>query len=190
MSKLLLIRNAAPEKDSRRPAHLWKLSESGRSSIGPLADSIRAHAPQVVISSDEPKGIETAELLAAELQVPHVVAPGLHEHDRTNVPHLRTHEFISSMALFFSKPTSNVFGSESATSVLRRVEQALREVVAEHAGKTIAVVSHAAAIAVFAAAHSNENAFQLWRSMKAPSYLVFDADTLALLERVDCLPGA
>jgi broad specificity phosphatase PhoE len=189
MSKLLLIRNAAPEKDSRRPSHLWKLSEEGKASIVPLASAIRVHGPELVVSSDEPKGVETAELLAAELRLPHEVVSGLHEHDRTNVPHLRTHEFISSMALFFSKPTLKVFGSESATSVLQRVEESLREVVADHAGKTVAVVSHAAAIAVFAAAHSDVNGFQLWRSMKAPSYLVFDADTLRLLERVDQLPG-
>lgn len=190
MPTLLLVRNAAPEKSGQKPSHLWPLSEAGRAACVPLAAALRPRGPTAILSSDEPKGIETAELVAAELRLPHAVVPGLHEHDRSNVPNLPTREFVSSMALFFAKPTQRVFGLESANQVLSRAEEALQDAVSDRPGQNLAVVTHAAVIAVVAAAHSRFDAYQLWRAMKAPSFVVLDAATLALLERVDDPLGA
>lgn len=189
MAKLLLVRNAAPEKSGHKPSHLWNLSGQGHADCIPLAAAIRPHEPTVVLSSDEPKAIETAELVAAELRLPHAVVPGLHEHDRSNVPNLPTREFISSMALFFAKPNQRVFGMESANQVLSRAEEALKDVVSERRGQNLAVVTHAAVIAAVVAAHARLDAYRLWRAMKAPSYVVLDAETWQLLERVDAVVG-
>jgi len=39
-----------------------------------------------IFSSSEPKAIETAEIIGNGLSLPVEIQPGLHEHDRSNVP--------------------------------------------------------------------------------------------------------
>src|SRR5689334_5800556 len=95
--KLILIKHASPLVIPGTPPEKWKLSDKGRESCAPLAEALRPHALAAIVASEEPKARETAELVAAQLDVPVETAPGLHEHDRSNVPHMRSGEFISHM---------------------------------------------------------------------------------------------
>ena len=45
----------------------WKLSDEGRRACVPLADEIASHSPALIITSDEPKAIETGRLVAERL---------------------------------------------------------------------------------------------------------------------------
>src|SRR5687768_11730602 len=157
MRKLILIKHAAPLVIPGTPPEKWTLSDKGRESIPALAEAVRAHAPGTIIASEEPKACETAELLGQQLGggVPVETAPGLHEHDRSNVPHRRSGEFISHMEVFFRKPTERVLGRESAVQALDRFEQAVNDAVAKHAEGNIAIVSHGTVIALFAAEHTD-----------------------------------
>ena len=181
--KLILIKHAAPLVVPGTPPERWKLSDRGRESIPALADAIRPHAPTVVVSSEEPKAKETAELLVKALGgVPVETAAGLHEHDRSNVPHMRSGEFISHVELLFRKPTERVLGRESAVVALDRFEEAVRAVVAKHADGNIAIVSHGTVIALLAAEHSDRYGFELWREMGLPSLVVFDLPAMQLAQ--------
>ena len=182
MRKLILIKHASPLVVPGTPPQNWKLSDKGRESCGPLADAVRAHAPTIIVASDEPKAKETAELVANALGVPVETAPGLHEHDRTNVPHMRSGEFISHMEVFFRKPTERVLGRESAVAALDRFEQAVNDVVAKHAEGNVAIVSHGTVIALLAAEHSDRYGFELWREMGLPSFAVFELPGFRLSE--------
>src|SRR2546429_5253264 len=99
MPKLILIKHAQPLIDATKPPEKWRLGEMGRQSCNALADAIAPHQPSIIISSQEPKASETADLVAAKLNLPHETAPDLHEHDRSNVPHMRSGEFISMIEL-------------------------------------------------------------------------------------------
>src|SRR5882724_5356260 len=112
--KLILIKHSAPLIDPRKPPEQWRLSEKGRMLCAPLADAIAQHRPSIIVSSEEPKARETAELVAAKLNVAHENAPDLHEHDRSNVPHMRTGEFISMIELMLRRPDEIVLGRETA----------------------------------------------------------------------------
>ena len=147
MPKLILIKHASPLVVPGKPPEQWRLSDQGRESCGPLAEKLRGHQPAVVVSSVEPKAIETAEFVAASLGVSHHTAPGLHEHDRSNVPHMRSGEFISMMELFFRRPDELVLGKETASEALARFSKAVDAVVSQHADQTIAIVSHGTVIA-------------------------------------------
>src|SRR6266581_9482926 len=114
MSKLILVKHAAPVVAPDVPAEQWRLSEQGRAACAPLAEALRKYAPRVVVASEEPKARETGELVARHLGVPFHTAPGLHEHDRSNVPHLRSGEFISLMEVLFRKPNQLLLGRETA----------------------------------------------------------------------------
>ena len=174
MRKLILIKHAAPLVVPGTPPEEWKLSDRGRESCAALAEAVRPHAPAVIVSSEEPKARETAELLAERLGVSVETAAGLHEHDRSNVPHMRSGEFISHVEVFFRRPTERVLGRESAVAALDRFESAVDAVVSAHPQGNLAIVSHGTVIALFAAEHSDRYGFELWREMGLPSFLVME----------------
>ena len=173
MRKLILIKHAAPQVEAGLPPEQWHLSEEGKAKCGALARAVAPLAPVVVVSSEELKAVETAQVVARELKVPHRPAPDLHEHDRSNVPQLRTAEFISMMELLFRRPHELVLGKETAVAALSRFESALDEVVMEHPEGNVAVVSHGTVIALLLEKlDRRRRGFEVWRAMKLPSLAV------------------
>src|SRR5690242_3605704 len=129
MRKLILIKHCPPEVLPEVPSERWHLSGKGKALCLPLADALKPHAPALVVSSEEPKAAETAQAVAERLKLPWRTATGLHEHDRSNVPHMRSGEFISMMELLFRKPRERVLGRETADEARDRFEDAVLDVV-------------------------------------------------------------
>jgi broad specificity phosphatase PhoE len=179
MPKLILVKHAKPVVTPGVPSEQWSLGDEGKAQALQLAEKLRAHGPQAVVASEEPKAAETGRIVANALKVPFSTAPDLHEHDRSNVPHMQTREFISYMALLFKKPGERVLGRESAAEARKRFEAALEEVAAVNPGQTLAVITHGTVIALHVAALNGEDAFGLWRRMGLPSFVVLEG------ERVD-----
>lgn len=173
--RLILVKHASPTVTPGVPPERWPLSDAGRQQCGPLADALAPFAPTAVVTSVEPKAAETGELLAGRLGVPFESAGDLHEHDRSNVPHLPSREFISLVELFFRKPAERVLGRESADEALGRFEKAVAGVVAARPGQTLVIVSHGTVIALLLAARGGGRGYDLWRKMGLPSFAVLDA---------------
>ena len=178
MSKLILIKHAAPEVVPSVPSEQWHLSEKGRASCTPLAEQMRPFNPAIIVSSTELKAVETAELVAPKLGIPHSTARDFHEHDRSNVPHMRSSEFISAMELFFRKPDELVLGRETAQRAEARFTRAVQNVLQQH--QDVAIVSHGTVIALLLARYSDRSAFQLWRELGLPSFAVLDAPDMRI----------
>jgi broad specificity phosphatase PhoE len=172
MRKLILVKHAAPQVVPGVAPEKWTLSEQGKQRCGALADALLAYQPAAVVSSLEPKAAGTGELVAGQLTLPFEAVEGLHEHDRSNVPHLPSREFISLMELFFRRPAERVLGRESAHEALRRFESAVGHVLNTHAEQTVAIVSHGTVIALFVAKYGGGKAYDLWRQMGLPSFKV------------------
>jgi broad specificity phosphatase PhoE len=92
----------------------WTLSDEGREKCQPLTEGLREFEFNSIVSSSEPKAVETAEIVGRLLEKPVRTGNDLFEHDRSNVPHMESREFISMMALFFKEPGRLVLGNESA----------------------------------------------------------------------------
>jgi broad specificity phosphatase PhoE len=182
---LILIKHAAPLVDPAKSSDLWKLSEAGREQAGKLAEALRAQEIAAIVSSEEPKAKETAEILARALGVNVATSRELREHDRRNVPHMRSRDFISMVELFFRKPGERVLGSESAEAALARFESAVDEVIASHAEGNVAIVAHGTVIALYLAKHSGRSGFELWRAMGLPSYAVVSLPGREVVEVVE-----
>jgi broad specificity phosphatase PhoE len=182
MRKLIMVKHASPLVVPGIAPERWQLSERGRESCTTLGDRLRPHAPVVIVSSIEPKAVETAELVAGRLGIPHESAAGLHEHDRSNVPHLRSSEFISSMELFFRRPDELVLGRETATQAESRFAAAIDDVLKERPEGNVAVVTHGTVIALFLARHCDKPAFRLWRELGLPSFAVLEVPDYRLIE--------
>ena len=185
--KLILIKHARPQVEAEVPSEEWVLSEAGRIASEALAERLRPMGVGAVFSSLEPKAEETAKIVGEKLGVKVEVVKGLEEHDRSNVPMMRTGDFISAIAQFFREPDLLVLGKETAEEAGERFDDAIEGVMKRSDAQTVAVVTHGTVIALLAAARLKMDAFTLWRTMQLPSYLVIDSDGMKLLERVDSL---
>ena len=167
------------------PPERWTLSAKGRALCVPLADQLAAHQPAAIISSEEPKAAETAGLVAERLGVPWRTEAGLHEHDRSNVPHMRSGEFISMVELFFRKPSELVLGRETADAARDRFEAAVLRAMADQPEGNVAVVSHGTVIALLLGYRNGRTPFEVWRAMGLPSFAVLTFPAMTVEASVD-----
>jgi broad specificity phosphatase PhoE len=181
--KLILIKHTRPEIVENVPARDWRSSEEGRRACGPLAEAVRGFEPGIIITSDEPKAQETGRLVADALGKPLETAAGLHEHDRGNVPMMRSGEFLSALATFFKQPGRLVLGRETADEAAGRFDQAIQALLAKHAEGNIAVVTHGTVLALFASENGAGDPFTLYRQLGLPSIVVFSVPDYRLIEK-------
>jgi 2,3-bisphosphoglycerate-dependent phosphoglycerate mutase len=185
MRKLVLIKHAKPLTEQDVPSHQWRLSEAGRQSCRRLAEIVARHDPAAIVTSEEPKALETGTIIADSLGKPVRTADGLQEHDRSNVPMMDSREFISTMALFFKDRHRLVLGLETAEESLHRVSRALDQVLGADPRGNVAVVTHGTVLALFAAARGAGDGFHLWRRLGLPSLMVFSVPELEVIEVVE-----
>src|SRR5262245_45754991 len=126
---LILVKHSLPEIVEDLPVNKWKLSMEGQVRAHRLAERLSSFQPQVIVSSNESKAKETAEIVARRHQLkPHVI-DDLHEHDRSKEPYLSKDEFLVSIREFFQKPDELVFGRETANQSHRRFYKAVHSVL-------------------------------------------------------------
>lgn len=182
MTRITVIKHARPVIDPAKPSRHWKLSDDGRASASKLAGVLQHAGLTRIFSSDEPKAIETAQVIAKALSIPHATAPDLHEHERDNVPHMRSGEFISAMEHFFRNPDQLVLGRESANQARDRITRAIGHIVEAHQTDPIAIVSHGTVLSLWLAGFTDRKPFDLWRAMGLPSCAIVDLDAGQVVE--------
>jgi broad specificity phosphatase PhoE len=171
---LILVKHSIPEIEEARPANTWKLSKEGRLRAQRLAEQLGSFEPEVILSSNEPKAIETAEIVASRPQLDPHIGPDLHEHDRGNERYLAHDTFQASIREFFQKPDELVFGRETATQAHTRFYRALHSILNEHVNKTIIVVTHGTVISLFVSRLTGSSDLELWNTLSLPSFIAMD----------------
>ncbi|MSP13883.1 MAG: histidine phosphatase family protein [Chloroflexi bacterium] len=184
MPNLILVKHTLPEIKPEIPARDWRLSELGRHRCRELAVRLAPYDPAAVIISDEPKAIETGELVAALLSKPLEIMAGLHEHDRSNTPFIDKEAFEAAIAEFFTHPQSLVMGKETAEEAYQRFAKSLRLVSEKYAGQTTVVVTHGTVITLFVSQLTGCAPFTLWQRLGLPSFVVLSRPELRLEEIV------
>jgi broad specificity phosphatase PhoE len=172
MRRLVLIRHSLPEIDADVPARAWRLSEEGRRRCVRLAEEVSAYAPAVVVTSEEPKAIETGQIVAERLGLYWETAAGLHEHERPWAPWEGREAFEAKVAQFFQRPESPVFGAETAEQADRRFRAALDQVLHKHGQGDMAVVSHGTVMTLLVAGSNQLDPFGFWKSLGLPAVVV------------------
>lgn len=183
---IALIKHARPAVDPAKPPEQWPLSDEGRSAALKLAESLRPLELTRLFHSDEVKAIETAKVVGQTLGIPFEFHADLREHDRSNVPHMKSGEFISHMELFFRKPGELVLGKETANECAARFQAAVAGAI-EVAGADarIGIVTHGTVISLYLGALGAGKAFEIWRKMQLPSYSVVDASKQSVQRMVE-----
>ena len=177
---LILVKHSVPEIREDRPANTWVLSKEGQRRAQQLSEDLQRFAPEVVLSSEEPKAKETAEIIARQIQVTPQTLPGLHEHDRSDVPYLPHDAFQVSIREFFQKPGELVFGKETADQAYTRFYKAVHSILSEHKNKTVVTVAHGTVISLFVSRLTGSSALELWNQLGLPSFvaIALDSDTV------------
>ena len=178
---LILLKHSLPDVVKDIPAREWHLSEAGRVRAFELVKKLIRYQPEIIISSVEPKALETAEIIAASLELDFQVIEGLHEHDRSGSPYYSNAEFQNLVQEFFDKPNELVFGNESAKSALGRFRRAVDFILNSYGDKNIAIVTHGTVISLFVAWLTGSSGYDLWQELGLPSFVVLDIQSKSLI---------
>jgi len=185
MAFLVLIKHALPEIEVDRSSRDWVLSDDGRKQCVLLAEMLKAYAPDVCVTSDEPKAQETGRLVANQLTLPWVTMPNLHEHDRSGVPFMDDrdawHKVVRGL---FRRPEDLVFGRETAIQAQDRFLPAVEHVLEAHPDQTVAVASHGTVISLFVAGKAGVDGFDLWQRLGLPSFVVLSIPSFEIIDVV------
>ena len=180
---LILVKHSVPEIEQEQPANTWRLSNEGQRRAQRLAEELLRFEPEVILSSDEPKARETAEILSQRLQLDVQTLPNLHEHDRSNVPFLSHDAFQTSIRDFFQRPDELVFGRETADQAHTRFYRAAHSILTEHRNKTVIIVTHGTVISLFVSRLTGTSDLELWDRLGLPSFVAMDLASNPLIVR-------
>ena len=175
MTHLILVRHSISQPQPGISAHLWTLTEEGRERCATLAARLRPYHIARLASSDEPKAIVTAQLLAAHLEIlsPVIVEPDFRETRRDTAPYFDSEgEFHAAVHAAMNNPDEVVFGEESFNAARRRITLALGQVMNAHRSETLAVVTHGTIMSLLLGHVSERNTFEMWRGLGMPAFAV------------------
>ena len=186
MPNLVFVRHSQTQPDPEIPSPEWSLSEEGRRRCEPLARQLLPYHPDVIVTSTEPKAIETGNLIAQRLGIPCQEMANLHEHARETAPYFDTREeFLEAVNNLFSRPTELVFGEETGLEARERFTGAVESVLRAYPQENIAIVTHGTVLSLFASQHTEQAIYPFWQSLGLPAIVAFSYPEIKLLAQVN-----
>ena len=129
--------------DAAVPVPKWGLSDIGRARAEAAATKPWVKQLKRIVSSDETKAIELAEILAATAGVVVEIAENAHENDRSATGFLPPPEFEMAADWFFAHPSESFHGWERAIDAQSRIVSVVKGVLADHdLTQPIAFIGH------------------------------------------------
>lgn len=121
----------------------WHLSDKGKARAALAATLPWAKALGRIVSSDETKAIETAEILSNASNVTPEIVEGMGENDRSATGFLVPDEFEAAADWFFAHPEESFRGWERAIDAQWRIVSAVTRILDRHdPAQPIAFVGH------------------------------------------------
>lgn len=125
--------------DPAMPVPDWGLSEVGRARLASLTGREWLRGIARIVSSEERKAVETAEILAGLCGCDAETRPDMHENDRSSTGFLPPQEFEQVANAFFANPHDSIRGWERARDAQDRIVASVRAALAERAVPTLFV---------------------------------------------------
>jgi len=139
----LYITHPQVKIDPQVPVPKWGLSDIGAERARKAASSDWAKRLARIVSSDETKAIETAEILAEASGAKIEIVHGMHENDRTATGFLPPDKFEEAANWFFAHPQESFRGWERAVDAQARIVSAVEAILSSHdRNAPIAFVGH------------------------------------------------
>jgi broad specificity phosphatase PhoE len=158
MTTLFLFRHGETDwnAEQRFQGHIdVPLNSTGRAQARNLIPFLRENSIEAILSSDLRRAVETAEIIAAELQVPVIQDPGLREAHLGLAQGLTVEEIQAKFGIELvsrwrsSKVTDadvSYPGGETGTAILERVFHALTRFLESNSHSRIGIASHGGVI--------------------------------------------
>ena len=124
------------------PVSSWGLSEVGKARTEAIASTGQLSRTTQIICSGERKAIETAEIIAAKLNVDVEVRDAMHENDRSATGFLVPDEFEVVANQFFAQPDVSIRGWERAIDAQSRIVREVEHVLARNRPGDVLFVGH------------------------------------------------
>lgn len=181
---LTLVRHSISQPQAGVSAHDWQLTDEGREKVTLLSARLTGLGIRKIVSSDEPKALDTARLLAHGLGgVPVQTDANLRETHRKTAPYYADHgDFKRAVQAAMEHPDQLLFGEETFAAAQARFSQAAATVISEPIDGSVALVSHGTILALYIASLTGFDAFSVWNLLDMPAYAVFDFPSLKLRE--------
>ena len=184
MRKLILVRHSLPVISGEQPASQWQLSEEGCRRCERLAELLAPHRPSTIVTSMEPKAIETGQIVGRQLGIPAETATNLHEHERPGTDLDTFEQFQAKVVRLLQHPDEQVFGAETGDEARERFSAAVDDVMRQHPCGNLAIVSHGTVMTLFVARAAGIDPVPFWRELGLPAFVVLSYPSLALLDIV------
>lgn len=125
------------------PVPRWGLSDIGRARAQAAAAQPWVRQIERIVSSDETKAIELAEILAEAAGITIEIVEDGHENDRSATGFLPPPEFEKAADWFFAHPDESFHGWERAIDAQARIDSMVKGVLADHdRARPIAFIGH------------------------------------------------
>jgi broad specificity phosphatase PhoE len=143
-SRVFYLTHPQVHVDPAVPIQCWGLSSIGRTRTEIFAKEKRFDATGRIIASGERKALETAQIIAAELNVTVEVREAMHENDRSATGFLPPDEFEAVADRFFAQPAVSIRGWERAVDAQKRIVREAEHVLMQDADGDVLFVGHGA----------------------------------------------
>jgi len=131
--------------DPAVPVPRWGLSDRGRARVEAMLERRWLRSIERIVSSDERKAVETANIIAASIGLAGEIGEAMGENDRSATGFLEPTAFEAAADRFFAEPEESWNGWERAIDASERIGRAVDRVLASHpAEKSILLVGHGA----------------------------------------------
>lgn len=139
----LYITHPQVRVDPAVPVSRWGLSDTGRARAEAAASRPWARELKRIVSSEETKAIELAEILADAAGVEVEILEDAHENDRSATGFLPPPEFEKAADWFFAHPEESFHGWERAIDAQARIVSVVKRALADHdPTRPIAFIGH------------------------------------------------
>lgn len=142
MGLLRYVTHPEVQVDPATPVPRWGLSPAGTRRAEALRRQPWLAATRRIVSSDEVKAVQTAEILATSLGVAVEVRDGIGEHDRSSTGFVPPDRFEALADRFFAEPERSVEGWERAVDAQDRILRNLADLLGGDGGGDVVVVGH------------------------------------------------
>ncbi len=128
--------------DPATPVERWALSPTGLARARAMLEQPWVGELERIVSSDETKAVQTAELLAEATGLRVEVRAGIGENDRRATGFLPPEEFEATADRFFAQPERSIRGWERAVDAQSRIVDGLADLLDPAETRSTVVVGH------------------------------------------------
>lgn len=170
--------------DPGAPVPDWRLSDVGRARATAFAALPELRDTDRIVSSEEAKAVETADIIGRALDVVPSARAAMHENDRSATGYLVEAEFQATADAFFARPTESVRGWERAVDAQARILREVDAALAARGRGDVLFVGHGGVGALLLCALSGGEISRAWDQPNADGrrggyVFAFDVDTRA-----------